>query len=175
MLLLSSRYTSDSDLHAVFMSFLRRFLGVSRLVNLPNLNVVPVVPVVPRRLYPLSLFFFLISIRRRHPVSRLYSRLYSISFNFHTVFKQIPLYYAILSLSLLCDYRGFYAVMLPDLLFSSPLFADGLTFPTCTFPTCTELCILSHVYRVMFTESCLLCLSCYVYRVMLEQLDRFFG
>lgn len=56
MLLLSSRYTSDSDLHAVFMSFLRRFLGVSRLVNLPNLNVVPVVPVVPRRLYPLSLF-----------------------------------------------------------------------------------------------------------------------
>lgn len=57
MLLLSSRYTSDSDLHAVFMSFLRRFLGVSRLVNLPNLNVVPVVPVVPRRLYPLPLFF----------------------------------------------------------------------------------------------------------------------
>lgn len=54
MLLLSSRYTSDSDLHAVFMSFLRRFLGVSRLVNLPNLNVVPV---VPRRLYPLPLFF----------------------------------------------------------------------------------------------------------------------
>ena len=50
MLLLSSRYTSDSDLHAVFMSFLRRFLGVSRLVNLPNLNVVFV---VPRRLYPL--------------------------------------------------------------------------------------------------------------------------
>lgn len=54
MLLLSSRYTSDSDLHAVFMSFLRRFLGVSRLVNLPNLNVVFV---VPRRLYPLPLFF----------------------------------------------------------------------------------------------------------------------
>lgn len=53
MLLLSSRYTSDSDLHAVFMSFLRRFLGVSRLVNLPNLNVVFV---VPRRLYPLPLF-----------------------------------------------------------------------------------------------------------------------
>lgn len=53
MLLLSSRYTSDSDLHAVFMSFRRRFLGVSRLVNLPNLNVVFV---VPRRLYPLPLF-----------------------------------------------------------------------------------------------------------------------
>lgn len=144
MLLLSSRYTSDSDLHAVFMSFLRRFLGVSRLVNLPNLNVVFV---VPRRLYPLPPppLFFLISIRRRHPVSRLYSRLYfrlySISFNFHTVFKQIPLYYAILSLSLLRDCRGFYAVMLPDLCCSLPLVCIRSHF--------------SHMYRAMYFESCL--------------------
>lgn len=132
MLLLSSRYTSDSDLHAVFMSFLRRFLGVSRLVNLPNLNVVFV---VPRRLYPLPPLFFLISIRRRHPVSRLYSRLYSISFNFHTVFKQIPFYYAILSLSLLRDCRGFYAVMLPDLCCSLPLCLQTVSlFPHVLFP-----------------------------------------
>ena len=125
------------------MSFLRRFLGVSRLVNLPNLHVVPTSSL------PSSPLFFLISIRRRHPVSRLYSI-------FIPFFKQIPFYYAILSLSLLCDYRGFYAVMLPVLVFSCLQTVSR-------FPTCTELCILSHAYRVMFTESCL---SSHVYRVM---------
>lgn len=141
------------------MSFLRRFLGVSRLVNLPNLHVVPTSSL------PSSPLFFLISIRRRHPVSRLYSI-------FIPFFKQIPLYYAILSLSLLCDYRGFYAVMLPVPVFSSPLFADGLTFSHMYRVMYIESCLPSHVYRVMFIESCL---SSYVYRVMFERLDRFCG